>query len=33
MGNRRGFLWGVLLLGVLVAICVYFSRQLWHLSQ
>jgi len=33
MGKRKGFLWGVLLIGVLVAICVYFSRQLLYLSR
>jgi hypothetical protein len=30
---RRGFLFGVLLAGVLVAIGVYFSRQLFFLSH
>jgi hypothetical protein len=33
MGRRRGFLVGVLLMGIVVAICVYFSRQLLYLSN
>jgi hypothetical protein len=33
MGTRRGFLLGVLLLGVVLALCVYFSRQLLYLAK
>ena len=33
MGKRRGFLLGVLLLGVVLALGVYFSRQLLYLAR
>ena len=33
MGRRRGFLLGVLLLGIVLALGVYFSRQLLYLAR